>query len=542
MTTPGSKSDDMLEEDEARGHSGDEEEEEAESGVDSLEEMQKRRSIQSGRGVTLSMLMSDGILEAGEGSWAIHCKKLLNPDKKSGCGWSSMRYKGKKLDTYKNLWFRKHKQEQENSQLSSPSTSNANNKSGMHVDHPEEDKKSTTPKKWEIDKLQSIIPRPRPSPQKRIIVPHTVLGNRSFAHDLNTLVKCTPFSGLDRIQPFTVTIATNCLLLVDFHCHIIKNEVVGYLGGNWDIASHNLAVLQAFPCRSGLGDKDSAARVEDEIRRSLERRHLSVVGWYHSHPTFPAQPTIKDVDSQMEYQITMKGDSDSSYTPCLGLICYCTGWTSLAGSGLTLVAFPQLDQFLFSSVLLVVVFLVYWFDEMDDGFSYDYFCYVAFFSSTNEGTPLLNFLTSGSHFLCADCLKPTNDSFKPLVRLPPYDNQRPATEADYLAYWVMPPPEHRPHEYGRPMQMIYSIAHDSFLTQDLLMEMRLISEYYRSTGEALDFNNSFANQGSSTYWEKLQSSLRTKLPRDLMVTGAQSTAQAQAVTHFWDFLKGLIMT
>ena len=23
-------------------------------------------------------------------SWAIHCKKLLNPDKKSGCGWSSV--------------------------------------------------------------------------------------------------------------------------------------------------------------------------------------------------------------------------------------------------------------------------------------------------------------------------------------------------------------------------------------------------------------------------------------------------------------------
>ncbi|GIY22590.1 hypothetical protein CEXT_436601 [Caerostris extrusa] len=122
----------------------------------------------------------------------------------------------------------------------------------------------------------------------------------------------------------------------------------------------------------------------------------------------------------------------------------------------------------------------------------------------------------------------------------PYDNQRPSTEADYLAYWVMPPPEHRPHEYGRPMQMIYSIAHDSFLTQDLLMEMRLISEYYRSTGEALDFNSSFST-GSGTFWEKLQSSLRTKLPRDLMVTGTQSTAQAQAVTHFWDFLKGLIM-
>lgn len=466
------KSDDLMEtEEEVQA----EDDEETESGVDTLEEMQKRRSIQSGRGVTLSMLMSDGILEAGEGfltidylgakfvgdllpggkiraqetqkifsspsSWAIHCKKLLNPDKKSGCGWSSMRYKGKKLDTYKNLWFRKHKQEQENSSMVAPSTSGTIK--NPHLNHSEdESKKSTAIKKWDLDKMQPIIPRP----QKRIIVPHTVLGNRSFAHDLNTLVKCTPFSGLDRIQPFTVTIATNCLLLVDFHCHIIKNEVVGYLGGNWDIASHNLAVVQAFPCRAGLGDKDGAARVEDEIRRSLERRHLSVVGWYHSHPTFPAQPSIKDVDSQMEYQITMKGDSDSSYTPCLGLICS------------------------------------------------------------------------------------------------PYDPQKPTMEADYLAYWVMPPPEHRPHEYGRPMQMIYSIAHDSFLTQDLLMEMRLISEYYRSTGEAIDFNAESPPTTAATHWEKLQTSLRTKLPRDLMVTGAQSTAQAQAVTHFWDFLKGLIMT
>ncbi|GFQ82296.1 hypothetical protein TNCT_379351 [Trichonephila clavata] len=78
MTTPGSKSDDMMEEDEARGHSGDEEEEEAESGVDSLEEMQKRRSIQSGRGVTLSMLMSDGILEAGEGFLTIDYLNMIN--------------------------------------------------------------------------------------------------------------------------------------------------------------------------------------------------------------------------------------------------------------------------------------------------------------------------------------------------------------------------------------------------------------------------------------------------------------------------------
>ncbi len=62
-----SKAEDLMEEEDGHAQSGEEEEEEAGSGVDSLEELQKRRSIQSGRGVTLSMLMSDGILEAGEG-------------------------------------------------------------------------------------------------------------------------------------------------------------------------------------------------------------------------------------------------------------------------------------------------------------------------------------------------------------------------------------------------------------------------------------------------------------------------------------------
>lgn len=37
----------------------------------------------------------------------MHCKRIINPDKKSGCGWASVRYKGKKLDVYKQSYLRK---------------------------------------------------------------------------------------------------------------------------------------------------------------------------------------------------------------------------------------------------------------------------------------------------------------------------------------------------------------------------------------------------------------------------------------------------
>lgn len=77
----------------------------------------------------------------------------------------------------------------------------------------------------------------------------------------------------------------------DFHCHLTWSEVVGYLGGRWDINNQSaywelggqahtwgstysfllvtstvLTVLRAFPCRSRLGDPDTAATVEEEVR------------------------------------------------------------------------------------------------------------------------------------------------------------------------------------------------------------------------------------------------------------------------------------
>lgn len=95
----------------------------------------------SGRTVTLQMLLAAKMLEPGKSTmtieylgqkfvgdllpdgkiksqetetifcspsaWAMHCKRIINPDKKSGCGWASVKYKGKKLDAYKATWLRK---------------------------------------------------------------------------------------------------------------------------------------------------------------------------------------------------------------------------------------------------------------------------------------------------------------------------------------------------------------------------------------------------------------------------------------------------
>ncbi|KAL7667994.1 hypothetical protein ACOME3_008715 [Neoechinorhynchus agilis] len=39
-------------------------------------------------------------------AWAIYCKRLQNPGRRSGCGWGSVKYKGKKLDYWKLMWCR----------------------------------------------------------------------------------------------------------------------------------------------------------------------------------------------------------------------------------------------------------------------------------------------------------------------------------------------------------------------------------------------------------------------------------------------------
>lgn len=255
-----------------------------------------------------------------------------------------------------------------------------------------------------------------PAPVVRIVVKHHLLGARSSVHDPNTLVEIVPFSTLGKIQPFLVSMSTNAALVMDFHCHLTTSEVVGYLAGHWDVNAHNLAIMHAMPCRSRLSDKEMAPIVESEIQRAIEQRHLTLVGWYHSHPTAPATPTLRDIDSQLDYEIQMKGNSDASYTPCVGVICS------------------------------------------------------------------------------------------------PYNKESSSLESSVVSYWVVPPPENKPFEYGKPMLMSYSVIQDQYLTQDTLNEMKNCADFYKGDQDFVNFNDKY--RGDVTYLEKLKATLTPKFPRD----------------------------
>ena len=64
-------------------------------------------------------------------------------------------------------------------------------------------------------------------------------------------------------------------------------------------------VLEASPCDSlstGMQcemDPVSQTRASE----SLAERGFSVVGWYHSHPTFAASPSIRDIETQAKFQV-----------------------------------------------------------------------------------------------------------------------------------------------------------------------------------------------------------------------------------------------
>lgn len=474
---------------------------------------------------TISMSRPDGVPQLFHTpvAWANHCCRVLNPESKPLNAWSSIRFKGKRLDSYKLKWYRAQKKPISTVPQSGAMNDNINGGSSLiknlqqinlpsHNNHlqasqfsqqhsgssrlmlhnpitncfpqyenPLKNKKliksilisnnmdndcrklvsksldlSDDPSKLSIavscnndnnnnstGNIENII---RPN-----VISYEHLGTRGphNTHDPNTMIKCIPFSAIDRIQPFNVNITTNALLLIDFHSHLVPQEVAGYLAGNWDLGTHVLTITQAFPCRTSLDNDETAVATEEEIRQEIERKQMTVVGWYHSHQgKYSNHPTIKDIQSQMEHQITMK-ESTGGYTPCVGLIC------------------------------------------------------------------------SPHDSRSADDLSPS-----------------------FQIYWVMPPPEHLMSHYGRPMQMYYSVNRDLFLTQDLLLEMRLLATYYIETPNMIDFTSQYRYNDQITNLDKLSSSIKTKLPKDLQESEYpdEPSIWKAAVDHFWKFLKNLVVS
>ncbi|XP_040447368.1 MPN domain-containing protein isoform X2 [Falco naumanni] len=494
-TSPGG--DECLEEDEDELEPGlDEAEAEPEAGSGAKVAGDTRGAVLTRRGITLRVLLRDGLLEPARGvlsiyylgkkfvgdlgadgtitwqetgqvfnspsAWATHCKRLVNPAKKSGCGWASVRYKGQKLDQYKAAWLRKHQPNvppaEEVGGLPPPapcqgppvwvagwvpalccrqSLASEGEEEEMPEDEEEEATRegrapvpelAVTKKPEERSKKQQCKslaepagtdhgpPAKRLESKPRVPVRYCTLGTRDSARSPQTLVEVTSFAAINKFQPFNVAISSNVLLLLDFHSHLTRSEVVGYLGGRWDTNTQLLTVLRAFPCRTRLGDAEAAGAVEEE---SLFLRGLSLVGWYHSHPFGPALPSLHDIDAQMDYQLKLQG-SGNGFQPCLALICG------------------------------------------------------------------------------------------------PYYHGNPGVESKIAPFWVMPPPEQRPNDYGIPMDVEVAYIQDGFLTNDVLQEMTLLVEFYKGAPDLVKFQELWSQD--QTYLDKLKGSLASRTPKDQSFT------------------------
>lgn len=105
-------------------------------------------------------------------------------------------------------------------------------------------------------------------------------------------------------EPFQVIVCAEALLIMDMHAHVSRCEVIGLLGGAYNEEKKVLRICAAEPCNSvstGLQcEMDPLSQTQ--ACETLSALGLSVVGWYHSHPTFHPNPSLRDIHTQDQFQ------------------------------------------------------------------------------------------------------------------------------------------------------------------------------------------------------------------------------------------------
>ncbi|XP_067930048.1 MPN domain-containing protein-like isoform X2 [Watersipora subatra] len=237
-------------------------------------------------------------------SWAISCKKRINPAKTSGCGWSSIRYKGKSLDLYKSKWM-KYKMGSSNG---SPLSLTPLNSSRV-----------STPK-LEISSLfassrSSPYTDVKPANPTDLLYPAmSSLPLMDYEKNISTQVRCEgeEFS----MRAFFTRSA--CLAMGDLSLRSTE-EVSGYLAGLYDSLTNVLTIQKVF--------NKSDAEAKQKVRAS----GMTLVGWFHSHPKLSYYPSVYDVECQMNYQLRLRdqpivsciiGKRDMSDDTSYSMLCY----------------------------------------------------------------------------------------------------------------------------------------------------------------------------------------------------------------------------
>ncbi|XP_051511361.1 histone H2A deubiquitinase MYSM1 isoform X1 [Myxocyprinus asiaticus] len=129
------------------------------------------------------------------------------------------------------------------------------------------------------------------------------LPKRRGSFDPFQLIPCKAF-GEGIQEPYRVIVCAEALIVMDIHAHVSMGEVIGLLGGTYEEEEKVLKISAAEPCNSlstGLQcEMDPVSQTQ--ASEVLGVKGHSVVGWYHSHPAFDPNPSLRDIDTQAKYQ------------------------------------------------------------------------------------------------------------------------------------------------------------------------------------------------------------------------------------------------
>eukprot|EP00216_Chloropicon_sp_CCMP2111_P006702 CAMPEP_0198237362 /NCGR_PEP_ID=MMETSP1446-20131203/3216_1 /TAXON_ID=1461542 ORGANISM="Unidentified sp, Strain CCMP2111" /NCGR_SAMPLE_ID=MMETSP1446 /ASSEMBLY_ACC=CAM_ASM_001112 /LENGTH=661 /DNA_ID=CAMNT_0043919495 /DNA_START=268 /DNA_END=2250 /DNA_ORIENTATION=- len=327
-----------------------------------VQETRKRPKSAPSRGVSLSELMREGYVDAGEGvfsctykeqtftaelresgvirfegntfespsAWSIFVKRKLNPGKKADDGWKSVMYAGKKLEHYKHEYLKKtygigtstaddnEGNGKDKSAKNLPKVKIGLNKKAKRsklMDYMEE------PEYYHVPQLKPTTEyaRNRPRREAKAKKQWTKI-NFASQEDEHRMIPLehfngVPGSGAEGAQPFQVEVSCGAEIMMDIHAHMSeKHEIIGLLGGLWDPQSKKLTVEGAFPVKE-LGTEDNTINVEMDpesevkVRDQIKKDGMVCVGWYHSHPCFAAIPSVIDLKNQLSYQRLVRDES-----------------------------------------------------------------------------------------------------------------------------------------------------------------------------------------------------------------------------------------
>ncbi|GIL62504.1 hypothetical protein Vafri_16714 [Volvox africanus] len=299
-------------------------------------------------------IVCDGQSFESPSAFSIYVKRKLNPERKADDGWKAVKYAGKLLEYFKELYLR---QQLPASGLGSggvrgatptgsfgggvwagPSPHSSTHPSPLRqggrevVNGAEED--GPPSKRQRVDEEADGAPAlsgggtGRPSLKIKIKLKPAAPASARPGPMLPlpappvATVPCGSYvragaagNGKAGAQPFRLLVSDMVVIVMDFHAHCSSAEVGGLLAGAYDAAAHTLSVKRAFPVlelqqastsQATLGgtgveagrppvavefDPTDFARVMAVIRSW----GLTCVGSYRSHPAYSSAPNVLDV-------------------------------------------------------------------------------------------------------------------------------------------------------------------------------------------------------------------------------------------------------